>query len=285
MRTYPAPVKATWGRQMNEKYDVFIISDGTGRTAAQTLEAALTQFTEAEVAIQLRPEVRTEDQVMDVIMEAVRADGFIVHTVVSRHLREYLIEAGRLHGVETIDLMGPLLAQLSDKFADTPSERPGLFYMLNKAYFRRIEAMEFAFRHDDGQRSDELHKAEIVLVGVSRTFKTPLSMYLAFKGWFVANVPIVMGQLLPPILDELTPQRVFCLSTNASHLSKIRSARHKHLGGATGEYVDPEMIRVELLYARKIFIGHPDWSLITVTNKPIEEIATEILKSVRQQTG
>lgn len=270
---------------MNEKYNVFIISDGTGRTAAQTLEAALTQFTDAEVTIQLRPEVRTEGQVVDVIMEAARADGFVVHTVVSRNLREYLIEAGRLQGVETIDLMGPLLAQLSDKFADTPSERPGLFYMLNKAYFRRIEAMEFAFRHDDGQRSDELHKAEIVLVGVSRTFKTPLSMYLAFKGWFVANVPIVMGQPLPTILDELPPKRVFCLSTDAGHLSKIRRARHKHLGGKTGEYVDPEMIRVELLNARKIFAGHPAWSLITVTNKPIEEIATEILKSVRQQTG
>lgn len=264
-------------------YNIFVVSDGTGRTAAQILDAALTQFPDIEANVTLRPNVRTKAQALDVITEARDKDGFIVHTVVSRQLRELIIEAGRLHRVGTIDLMGPLLAQLSDKFADAPAERPGLFYLLNKAYFQRIEAVEFAIRHDDGQRVDELPKAEIVLVGVSRTFKTPLSMYLAFRGWFVANVPVVIGQRPPAILDDLPPERVFGLSTDHNQLAKIRRARHKHLGGATGDYVDPAMIRVELLEARKFFASHPQWSVITVTNKPIEEIGTEILDILKSK--
>jgi regulator of PEP synthase PpsR (kinase-PPPase family) len=263
-------------------YRVFVISDGTGRTAAQILEAALTQFPDTEVDITIRPQVRTNGQVLDAVTEAREADGFIVHTVVSRHLRDYIIQSGRLHRVETIDLMGPLLAQLTDKFAGVPSERPGLFYMLNKAYFQRIEAMEFAIRHDDGQRVDEIKKAEIVLVGVSRTFKTPLSMYLAFNGWYVANVPIVMGQPLPPILDELPPDSVFGLTTDRNHLARIRQARHSYLGGQTGDYADPSMIRLELLHAGKLLGAHPEWAKVTVTNKPIEEIATEILDIIKR---
>lgn len=262
---------------------VFVISDGTGRTAVQILEAALTQFPDTEVEITVRPQIRTNRQVIDIITEAREADGFIVHTVVSRQLRDYLIQSGKLHRVETIDLMGPLLAQLADKFAGVPSEKPGLFYMLNKAYFQRIEAMEFAIRHDDGQRVDELKKAEIVLVGVSRTFKTPLSMYLAFNGWYVANVPIVMGRPLPSILDELPPERVFGLTTDRNHLAKIRQTRHAYLGGQTGDYADPSMIRLELMHAGKLLGAHPDWGKITVTNKPIEEIATEILEIIKRE--
>lgn len=149
--------------------------------------------------------------------------GFIVHTAVSRQLREFIMQTGKLD------------------------------------------------------------KAEVVLVGVSRTFKAPLSMYLAFRGWFVANVPIVMGRSLPSILDELPPMTVFGLMTSPTHLAKIRRARHKYLGGATADYVDPAMIRLEMLHAGKLFGARHHWPLITVTNKPIEEIATEILENLKQK--
>ena len=173
--------------------------------------------------------------------------------------------------------MGGLLGRLSEEFSVTPTEKPGLFGQLNKVYFRRIETMEFAFHHDDGQRISELKKAEIVLLGVSRTFKTPISIYLAFKGWFVANVPIVMGQEMPPIVNKLLASHVFCLDTNARALTELRRARQNYLGGAVGDYDDIEYVRMELMYARKIFSGHPGWAIINVTNKPIEEIASEIL--------
>lgn len=264
-------------KSKSKEFNIYIVSDGTGRTAEQALNAALIQFSEVNVNLIRRPKVRTEQKVTHIIREAKQTGGFIVHTLVTDKLREVMIRGGRKHNVDTIDLMGGLLGQLSEEFDVSPAEKPGLFGQLNKAYFRRIETMEFAFHHDDGQRSNELKKAEIVLLGVSRTFKTPLSIYLAFKGWFVANVPIVVGQELPPIVNKLLSSNIFCLDTNARALTELRRARQSYLGGAIGDYDDIEYVRMELMYARKIFSKQPGWAIINVTNKPIEEIASEIL--------
>jgi len=264
-------------------FHIFILSDGTGKTAEQTINAALTQFVKMETEVKLFPEVRTEKQVKEIFMEAAEVGGFIVHTVVSDQMRNFILRTGQLHNVETIDLMGPLLAQLSLQFANAPSEKPGLFRQLNKAYFQRIEAMEFVLRHDDGQRVHELDKAEIVLIGVSRTFKTPLSIYLAYKGWFVANVPIILDFGLPPKIFDLPLNRVFGLTTDARNLSVLRRVRHDHLGGATGDYANINHIQRELKYMESIFKKRPDWPVIKVTNKPIEEIATEILTILRKK--
>jgi regulator of PEP synthase PpsR (kinase-PPPase family) len=144
--------------------------------------------------------------------------------------------------------------------------------------------MEFAIRHDDGQRANELRKAEIVLVGVSRTFKTPLSIYLAFKGWFVANVPIMLGVEPPANLFKLRPGRVFGLNTSPRQLAELRRARHEYLSGAVDEYADPEHVRLELMHARRIFNRNPDWPIVSIVSKPIEEIASEIL-AIRAKTA
>ncbi|MGA7304039.1 MAG: pyruvate, water dikinase regulatory protein [Rhodothermales bacterium] len=263
-------------------HHIFIVSDGTGQTAERTLKAALTQFTATDVEISRRAEVRTHEQALYIIEEAAAVDGIVVHTLVSDDLRRSLRRFGRLRDVETIDLFGPLLARLSEYFAYTPAEKPGLFHKLNEEYFRRIESMEFAIAHDDGMRSADLPKAEIVLTGVSRTFKTPLSIYLAFKGWFVANIPIIMDIPPPPILFKLKPGRVFCLTTSPRRLADLRSIRDEYLGRRTGSYADPDFIRRELAYAKRLFRKRPDWPLIDVTNKPIEEISSEILSIVRK---
>jgi regulator of PEP synthase PpsR (kinase-PPPase family) len=256
---------------------IYVVSDGTGRTAERALSAALVQFPKAEIGVSVRSRVRTKKRAREVVLEAAKTKGFIVHTIVTDAVRESLINSAREHNVETIDLMGPLLARLAETLASSPSEKPGLFMQLNKSYFRRIESMEFAIRHDDGQRPEDLRKAEIVLLGVSRTFKTPLSIYLAFKGWFVANVPIILQHPPPAILSKLAPSKVFCLDTNARQLAELRRARHDYLTGAVREYADPEFVKIELMHARKYFSEHPQWRIINVTNKPIEEIATEIL--------
>ncbi|MEE9615989.1 MAG: pyruvate, water dikinase regulatory protein [Anaerolineae bacterium] len=261
-------------------YRVFVVSDGTGVTAEQVLSAALMQFTGAEVEVERRPGVRTEEHVHQVVQEAAQAGGFIVHTLVSDRLREVMLRAGRLHNVETIDLMGPLLARISQQLAVSPAEKPGLFRQLNEEYFRRIETVEFAYHHDDGRRARELPRAEIVLVGVSRTFKTPLSIYLAFKGWFVANVPIVLKAKPPSALFDLSPSRVFGLTINPVRLAELRRVREEYLGGATGEYAKPDFVRREVEYALGIFRSRPEWPVVDVTDKPIEEIASEILALV-----
>jgi regulator of PEP synthase PpsR (kinase-PPPase family) len=260
-------------------YHAFVVSDGTGVTAEQVLSAALTQFAGAEVELERRPEVRSDEQVRQVVEEAAQAGGFIVHTLVSDKLREEMTRAGRLHNVETIDLMGPLLARLSRQLAVSPAEKPGLFRQLNEEYFRRIETVEFALSHDDGRRVHQISQAEIVLVGVSRTFKTPLSIYLAFRGWLVANVPIVM-QIGPPLpLFELPAGRVCGLTIDPDRLAELRRVRQEHLGGATGDYAHPASVHREVAYALNFF-GQRGWPVVDVTDKPIEEATAEIIALV-----
>ncbi len=263
---------------------VFVVSDGTGRTAQQALSAALVQFPSADIDVVVRSQVRSPVKVREAVREAAQSGGFIIHTIVSDSNRNLMTRCGRERHVQTIDLMGPLLARLTESLAVTPSERPGLFGQLNKEYFRRIAAMEFAIRHDDGLRVTELRKAEIVLLGVSRTFKTPISMYMAFRGWYVANVPIVLGQELPPIIYKISPRKVFCLNTNHRALAELRQTRSDYLGEGAGEYADREYVRLELMYARDIFARQPEWAVLGVTSKPIEEIAGEIL-SIRGERG
>lgn len=260
---------------------IFVISDGTGRTAEQTLMAALTQFPNARVEIFMKHDIRSESQLEDLIPEIVDAKGIIVHTLVSESLREYMVKLSRIHNIDSIDIMGPLLSRLSHHLENSPSGEPGLFFHLNKEYFKRIDSMQFAFTHDDGQRYYEYEKAEIVLVGVSRTFKTPLSIYLAFKGWFVSNYPVVLGMEPPDILGKLPLGNVFGLTTHPGDLSTLRTVRQEYLGGNTGEYSSLEHVKRELNYAQNIFNKY-QWPVITVTNKPIEEIASEILAIKRR---
>lgn len=263
-------------------HHVFVVSDSTGRTAEQALKAALTQFSDAKINIERRPGVRTEEQVRRIVQEASESGAFILHTLVSDELRKAMLRAGRELNVETIDIMGPLLGRLSEQLSISPAEKPGLFRQLNEEYFRRMETMEFAIHHDDGMLAEDLPKAEIVLLGVSRTFKTPLSIYLAFKGWLAANVPIVLGIQPPSIIFELPPERVFCLTTKPERLADLRKVRHIQYKEETGEYADPDYVRREVKYALGIFSKQPGWPIIDVTNKPIEEIAFEILTLASQ---
>ncbi len=262
---------------------IYIISDGTGKTAEQMLNAALTQFTEDRVTIHTRPGVTCKDEVLAVFKEASQTNAFIAHTVVSDELRSIIEENKKLFNIETIDLMGPLLAQLTVLLDINPVGKPGLFRELNKSYFKRIEAMEFAFRHDDGLRINQVERAEIVLLGVSRTFKTPLSIYLAFKGWMVSNIPIVLDIPLPQEIFDIPNDRVFGLTTDATRLSVLRKARDDYLGGKTGSYAQLQHVQNELRYANRLYSHHPNWQIINVTNKPIEEIASEIITCLRNK--
>ena len=261
---------------------IFAVSDGSGATAEHALSRALLQFTGADVEIERRPGVRTEEQVRQVVQEAAEAGGFIVHTLVLDELRRVMVRTGRLHNVETIDLMGPLLARISQQLAISPAGKPGPLAQLDEEYFRRIETMEFAYSHDDGRRVHELSQAEIVLVGVSRTFKTPLSIYLAFKGWLVANVPIVLKIKPPAELFDLPPGHVCGLTIDPARLAELRQVRYNLLGGAAGDYADPENVRREVEYALNLFRSQRGWQVVEVTDKPIEEISSEILALVRR---
>ncbi len=258
---------------------IYIVSDGTGRTARHALEAALVQFhsSKGETEVEIYAGIRTYKQIDQIVEQAAQCKALIVYTLVDEKVRLYMQKASRLQVVETVDLMGPLLLKLTEHFDRQPDGMPGLYHALNEDYFKRIDAVQFAFAHDDGQRTHELERAEIVLVGVSRTFKTPISIYLAFKGWLVANVPLVMGIAPPSELFNVTQEKVFGLYNNPINLSQLRKSREEYLNGYTGEYASLKHVKRELEYAHQIFRRNPGWKIINVANKSVEEIAVEIL--------
>ena len=255
---------------------VFVVSDATGETAERMVRSALVQFEDAPVELVRRGNVRTPEQVLAVVREAVEGDSIILHTLVSDELRRLMLAEARTHGVDSFDMMGPVLERFATHLKLTPQEKPGLFRQLAEAKSREIEAVDFAFRHDDGQNADELGGAEVVLVGVSRSMKTPTMLYLAYRGWFAANVPIVLEVVPPPALLSLPHQRVFCLHMSPRRLQELRHARASEGGIPEEPYASLEQIRKELFYADELCRKH-GWRRIETTGKSVEEVSREII--------
>lgn len=259
---------------------IYAISDGTGKTAEGVVRAALTQFDESQTRILRLGGVRTIQQIQDIIAEARYTSGFVVHTLVSSDLRRAILTEGRAANVTTIDLMGPMLARLAELFATPPRSEPGLFQPFDAAYQLRIDAIDFTVRHDDGRNINDLAQADIVLVGVSRTSKTPLSIFLAYRGWKVANLPIMLGVAPPENLFKLPRRRVVGLIVRPERLAELRRTRISRMGSIATGYADLDHVRQEVTYAYELFERRRDWPLVDVTTKPIEEAAAEVVSLV-----
>ena len=259
---------------------LMLVSDATGRTVERMGQSALVQFPDAPVKIIRRRQVRTPEQVRSVIAEAAKHDCLILHTLVSDDLRTLMLSEARLQGVDAMDLMGPLLDRLAERLKREPAEEPGLFQQLSEAKSREIEAVDFAFHHDDGANVHELHRAEVVLVGVSRSMKTPTMLYLAYRGWFAANVPIVRDLPLPEELLAMPPERVFCLLVPPHQLQQMRRTRADVEGIPHEAYVSLDEIRREILYAQHLCLTRR-WQSIDVTGKSVEEVSREIIGLLR----
>ncbi|HWI40406.1 MAG TPA: pyruvate, water dikinase regulatory protein, partial [Verrucomicrobiae bacterium] len=183
--------------------------------------------------------------------------------------------------LETVDLITPLLYKLADFFQVPPQKEPGLLYELNADYYKRVEAVNFTVKQDDGQDVRNLYKADIVLVGASRTSKTPLSMYLAHRGYKVANVPLVNGIDPPAELDEVDPNKVVGLVIEPRRLVELRAERLRQLRQSPrSSYADYDAVTEEIDYCRRIYRKHPKWLVLDVTTRSVEESASEILKKI-----
>lgn len=258
-------------------YHIFAVSDATGATSERVLLAALSQFDASQITVARYGGIRTAQQVRTIVHEAAAKNGFVVHTFVSEKLRRIVLKEGREHNVTTIDLMGPLLARLAELLSTPPRSEPGLFDPFDPSYLQRIDAIDFTVRHDDGQNVHDLNLAEIVLIGVSRTSKTPLSFYLGYRGWKVANIPIVLEIEPPKDLFILPRGRVVGLTINPERLSGLRRVRAERMGTFSKGYADLEHIHKELDYAFRLFEKRKDWPIVDVTTKSIEEAAAEIV--------
>lgn len=256
---------------------IYILSDGTGTTAERVLQASLIQFSQEQAAIVRVPNVTSEAQVRKAVRQAAKEGGMIIYTLVSPQLRDIMATEANEHNVVTIDILGPFLTKLSVFLASPPRSQPGLLAEVNGHYYKRIDAIGFAVKHDDGLGLPTLNQADIVIAGVSRTTKTPLTMYLAYsRGLLVANVPIVVGSSPPPQLLSLPLNCVVGVTMRLDLLCSVRHSRFAGLGKKVPlNYAQPDYVRSELEYSHELFRMH-HWPVVDVTNKSIEESAREI---------
>lgn len=260
---------------------LYILSDATGETVERVVRAAQSQFKDVDIKLHRFSRLRSEAEISQAVAAAVSQPGLVIYTLVDPELAQYLRNEVESHGLEAVDLISPLLYKLSDLLGIPPQKEPGLMYQINSEYHKRVEAVNFTVKQDDGQELRGLFKADMVLVGVSRTSKTPLSMYLAHKGYKVANVPLVKGITPPKELNEIAQHRIVGLIIDPKRLVELRSARLRNLRQSPrSSYADYEEVVEELEWCRQIFRRHPEWILIDVTNKSVEESAAEILRKM-----
>lgn len=261
---------------------VYVISDSVGETAEFVVRAAVSQFEYTHLEIRRVPYVVDRETIIETVQAAKEEQALIAFTLVLPEMQRFLMEEATKVGVEYVDIMGPMMEGLSKLMRSEPKRKPGLIHKLDEEYFRKVEAIEFAVKYDDGRDPRGLLRADVVLIGVSRTSKTPLSMYLAHKRLKVANVPLVPEVEPPDELYLIPADRCVGLIIDPSQLNNIRKERLKSLGLTSGaNYASTARILEELEYAEKIIrrVGCPR---IDVTNKAVEETANIILDMMKK---
>jgi len=262
---------------MIKNYDIFVLSDSIGDTAEQVARAAAEQFEKSEYEIKKYPYVESTAKIDDIFQEVKGTDTIVVYTMVNEEISNYLRDNCDRIGIPYIDIMEPCLQKFSKFVGQKPARESGVIRKLDEDYFKRVEAVEFAVKYDDGKDPRGILKADIVLIGVSRSSKTPLSMYLAHKNYKVVNIPLVKGSNIPDQIYEVPKRKIIGLTIDPEDLIEIRRERIKVMGlDSSVDYVCIEKIMEELTYAEKIMkqIGCP---VIDMTKKAVEEAANIII--------
>lgn len=259
---------------------VVVISDALGETAELVARAAASQFPGHTVEVRRYPHITTESDFLQVLGRLPRTPAVLVFTVILPALRTAIERHCAAAMIPFVDVMGPLVAELAQSLGEQPSLQPGLVHRLDAQYFRRVEAVEFAVRFDDGKDPSGIVRSDIVLLGVSRTSKTPTSLYLAHRGLKVANVPLVPEANLPDEVFSVAATKVIGLTINPEVLLQIRTERLRSLGlGPRSRYADLGRIIEELEYADRIF-RRVGCRVVDVSQKAVEETANNILEIV-----
>ena len=263
---------------------IYVVSDSTGETAERVTRATLLQFPDHSVRLKLERRIRDRRGLTAILESAAAQEAMVVFTLVRPELRDHFNQQAARLGVRHVDVIGSLISQIGHYLEADPVNIPTGEMPLSKEYFRRVEAIEFAVKSDDGKEPRNLHRADLVLVGVSRTSKTPLSTYLAGRGLKVANVPLVLGVEPPSELHELPGYRIVGLTVDIDQLMDIRRQRLQQLGmPPDANYGHRDHVKAELEYAHAIFRDKPEWMVVDVTNCAIEETATIILEALHER--
>ena len=263
--------------QANKSIPIFMISGGKGIAGHTMIESLIIQYPDNNLNVKVVPDIQTAERITEVIIQVKRENGILCHTMVNSELRRFLKQECEKMKVRQIDFMGELADFIENDLGLKSIKTPGLYRRINAQYFERIEAIEFTLNHDDGLSPTKLNEAEIVLTGVSRSGKTPLSVYMSMFGWKVANVPLVKGIDPPEELFKIDPRRVFGLSISLNHLIAQRYKRLVDMKNLSNEqYIDKTAVAKELQYANFIF-SRGGFTTINITDKAIETTANEII--------
>jgi regulator of PEP synthase PpsR (kinase-PPPase family) len=267
------------------RFHLHLVSDSTGDTVHSVARACLVQFEDAEAIEHIWSMVRTKAQIDRVVAGVEANPGVVLFTLVNETLRSALQDGCRRLGVLVIPVLDPVIGALASHLGRQSRGLPGQQHLLDNEYFARIDAMTFALNHDDGQSSWGLNDADVVLVGVSRTSKTPTCIYLANRGIKAANVPIVPGVALPPELAAATRPLIVGLTNDPERLIQVRRNRLSMLHqDESTDYTDIEAVRSEVTQARRLFAQN-HWPVIDVSRRSIEETAASILKLLARRLG
>ncbi len=263
-------------------FHLHLVSDSTGETLESLVSAALVQFDGVQVQRHFWPLVRTPTQMRRLLTDIEEQPGLVMFTLVSQQIREVLEEGCQQANLPTLAVLDPVINILGTYFGREAMHQPGRQHIMDSNYFDRIDALHFTMAHDDGQMTEELAQADIILVGVSRTSKTPTSIYLANKGYKTANIPFVPDCPLPHELDVMKDSFVIGLTTSPDRLAQIRANRIRSLNeGRETSYADIEKIQEEVRQCRR-YCTERKWPIIDVTRRSIEESAAAILGKYQQ---
>jgi len=260
-----------------------LLSDSTGETLENIAKAALAQFDDVETVRHFWPMVRTETHLERILQEIAQNPGLVVYTLVNPTTRRILENRCAALGLPAVAPIDPVNDALSAMLGQQAKARPGRQHVLDAAYFARVDAIQWTIAHDDGIAWEEWEEADIVLAGVSRSSKTPTSIYLANRGYKTANIPIVVESPPPPILYRLRGPLLVGLTTSADRLIQVRRNRLLSLNQqADTPYVEQDAVAREIAFARRMFADN-GWPVIDVTRRSIEETAAAIVSLVNQR--
>jgi regulator of PEP synthase PpsR (kinase-PPPase family) len=266
-----------------KSFHLHLVSDSTGETVGMVARACLVQFDTIEAHERLWAMIRSKDQVEEVLEGISENPGFVLYTIVNEDIRNLLEDGCRKLQVPCIAVLDPIISKLGAHLDAEIHPMPGRQHVMDAEYFSRIEAMQFVLSHDDGQSTHDLDKADVVLMGVSRTSKTPTCIYLANRGIKAANIPIVPGCALPDELFAAANPLIVGLTKEPKRLVEIRRQRLRLLDqDEETDYVDLEKVSKEINEARRLYTKH-DWPVINVSRKSIEETAATIIQMVNRR--
>ncbi len=267
----------------SKEFYVFVVSDSTGETAEKVARAAISQFSIPDVHLKRFLLIDSELKLREIITEAADKSALVIFTLVKDELRNIMLQESAEKGIASIDIIGPVLNSIANILNLSPERKPGLIHRVNDEYFKRIDALEYAVKHDDGQRIDEIQDADALILGVSRTSKTPLCLFLAQRGFKAANIPIIDTQGIDESVYGLPGGKIFGLISNSTRIANLRKERLKRMGlPLSQDYVSKESIEAELSHSLAIY-SKLNAYVIDITEKSIEEVAADIISRINNK--